>query len=35
LFNTERFTGQIEAAYTAMVGRHQSGLAPDHILVPN
>jgi protein O-GlcNAc transferase len=35
LFNTERFTGHVEAAYTAMVGRHYAGLAPDHILVPN
>jgi predicted O-linked N-acetylglucosamine transferase (SPINDLY family) len=35
LFNTEIFTGHVEAAYTAMVGRHHAGLAPDHILVPN
>ncbi len=35
LFDTELFTGHIEAAYTAMVLRHQSGLAPDHIAVPN
>jgi protein O-GlcNAc transferase len=35
LFNTELFTRHIEAAYTAMVLRHQAGLAPDHILVPN
>ena len=34
LFNTELFTRHIEAAYTAMCQRHQSGLAPDHILVP-
>lgn len=35
LFNTELFTGHIEAAYTAMYRRHQSGLAPDHIVLPN
>jgi len=35
LFNTELFTRHIEAAYTAMYLRHQSGLAPDHIVVPN
>ncbi len=35
LFNTELFTRHIEAAFTAMVQRHQSGLAPDHIVVPN
>jgi hypothetical protein len=35
LFNTECFTGHIEAAYTVMVGRHHAGLAPDHIFVPN
>jgi protein O-GlcNAc transferase len=35
LFNTELFTRHVEAAYTAMLRRHQSGLAPDHIVVPN
>ena len=35
LFNTELFTRHIEAAYTAMYQRHQSGLTPDHIVVPN
>jgi predicted O-linked N-acetylglucosamine transferase (SPINDLY family) len=35
LFNTELFTRHIEAAYTAMVRRQQSGLAPDHIAVPS
>ncbi len=35
LFNTELFTRHIEAAFTAMVQRHQSGLAPDHIVVAN
>jgi predicted O-linked N-acetylglucosamine transferase (SPINDLY family) len=35
LFNTELFTRHIEAAYTAMVERHRSGLAPDHIVVPD
>jgi hypothetical protein len=31
LFDTQLFTGHIEAAYTAMHARHQAGLAPDHI----
>jgi len=35
LFDTALFTGHIEAAYTAMYERHQAGLAPDHIVVPN
>jgi predicted O-linked N-acetylglucosamine transferase (SPINDLY family) len=35
LFNTNGFTRDIEAAYTAMHERHRAGLAPDHILVPN
>jgi protein O-GlcNAc transferase len=35
LFDTKRFTKNIEAAYTAMYERHQAGLAPDHIVVPN
>lgn len=35
LFDTALFTKHIEAAYTAMVERHQAGLAPDHIFVPN
>ncbi len=34
LFDTKRFTGHIEAAYTAMHERHRAGLAPDHIVVP-
>jgi predicted O-linked N-acetylglucosamine transferase (SPINDLY family) len=33
LFDTERFTRHIEAAFTAMHARHQAGLAPDHIAV--
>jgi len=33
LFDTKLFTGDIEAAYIAMVDRHQAGLAPDHIVV--
>jgi protein O-GlcNAc transferase len=33
LFDTQRFTQNIEAAYTAMVARHQAGLAPDHITI--
>jgi len=35
LFDTKRFTKHIEAAYTAMYERHQAGLAPDHIVIPN
>jgi protein O-GlcNAc transferase len=35
LFDTRRFTQNIEAAYTAMVARHQAGLAPDHIAISN
>jgi predicted O-linked N-acetylglucosamine transferase (SPINDLY family) len=34
LFDTGLFTGHLEAAYTAMSGRYQAGLAPDHIEVP-
>lgn len=33
LFDTARFTRNIEAAYVAMVERHRDGLAPDHIQV--
>ena len=33
LFDTKRFTKNIEAAYTAMYERHQAGLAPDHIAI--
>jgi predicted O-linked N-acetylglucosamine transferase (SPINDLY family) len=35
LFDTARFTRHIEAAYAAMHDRHQAGLAPDHISVPD
>jgi protein O-GlcNAc transferase len=35
LFDTRLFTKHIEAAYTAMHERHQTGLAPDHIVVPS
>jgi predicted O-linked N-acetylglucosamine transferase (SPINDLY family) len=35
LFDTQRFTAHIEAAYTAMHARHQAGLAPDHIAISN
>jgi predicted O-linked N-acetylglucosamine transferase (SPINDLY family) len=35
LFDSELFTKQIEAAYTAMYERYHSGLPPDHIYVPN
>jgi protein O-GlcNAc transferase len=32
-FNTELFTTHLEAAYTLMVERYRSGLAPDHFVV--
>jgi predicted O-linked N-acetylglucosamine transferase (SPINDLY family) len=35
LFDTKLFTKHIEAAYIAMYERHQAGLAPDHISIPN
>ena len=35
LFDTKRFTKNIEAAYAEMFQRHQTGLAPDHIVVSN
>jgi protein O-GlcNAc transferase len=35
LFDTKRFTRQLEAAYVAMHERYQAGLAPDTIVVPN
>jgi predicted O-linked N-acetylglucosamine transferase (SPINDLY family) len=31
LFDTQRFTRDLERAYEAMVSRHRRGLAPDHI----
>jgi protein O-GlcNAc transferase len=31
LFDTQRFTQSIEAAYDAMYRRHQAALPPDHI----
>ncbi|HKH81346.1 MAG TPA: tetratricopeptide repeat protein [Methylovirgula sp.] len=34
LFDTERFTRHLEAAYTAMYERYQGDLPPDHIYVP-
>ncbi len=34
LFDTERFTRHLEAAYTAMYERYQADLPPDHIYVP-
>jgi predicted O-linked N-acetylglucosamine transferase (SPINDLY family) len=34
LFDTERFTKHIEAAYAAMHRRHQESLAPDNIAIP-
>jgi hypothetical protein len=33
LFDTELFTKNIEAAYSEMYKRHQSGLAPDYIAI--
>ena len=33
LFDTRRFTGHIEAAYTAMYERYQAGLLPGHIAI--
>ena len=33
LFDTQRFTRDIEAAYTAMYERHRADLAPEHIYV--
>ena len=35
LFDTKLFTKHIEAAYTAMYERYQTGLPPDHIVIPN
>ena len=35
LFDTKLHTKHIEAAYTAIYERHQAGLAPDHIVIPN
>ncbi len=35
LFDTRLFTRHLEAAYIAMYERHQAGLAPDHICVPD
>jgi protein O-GlcNAc transferase len=35
LFDTRLFTRHIEAGYTAMWQRHQAGLPPDHITVPD
>jgi predicted O-linked N-acetylglucosamine transferase (SPINDLY family) len=35
LFDSELFTKQIEAAYTAMYQRYHAGLPPDHIYVAN
>ncbi|MGO9329636.1 MAG: tetratricopeptide repeat protein [Steroidobacteraceae bacterium] len=35
LFDTKHFTKHIEAAYTAMYERHQAGLPPAQIIIPN
>ena len=34
LFDSKRFTHNLEAAYQTMLERHAAGLPPDHILVP-
>jgi protein O-GlcNAc transferase len=34
LFDTKLYTKHLEAAYTAMYERFQSGLEPDHIIMP-
>ena len=34
LFDTRLFTRHLEAAFTAMVQRHQAGQPPDAIVVP-
>ncbi|MEP7031370.1 MAG: tetratricopeptide repeat protein [Pseudolabrys sp.] len=34
LFDTQRTAKHLEAGYLAMVQRHQAGLPPDHIIVP-
>ncbi|NTW63108.1 MAG: UDP-N-acetylglucosamine-peptide N-acetylglucosaminyltransferase, partial [Chlorobiaceae bacterium] len=33
LFDTGRFTRNIEAAYRAMYERYQEGLPPDHLFI--
>jgi protein O-GlcNAc transferase len=35
LFDTRLFTKHLESAYIAMYQRHQAGLAPDRIIIPN
>jgi protein O-GlcNAc transferase len=35
LFDTKLFAEHIEVAYTMMYERHQAGLAPDHLIIPN
>jgi protein O-GlcNAc transferase len=35
LFDTERFARNMEAAHIEMHRRHQAGLPPDHIAIPN
>ena len=34
LFDTQLLTKHIEAAYAAMYERYQTGLPPDHIVIP-
>jgi protein O-GlcNAc transferase len=34
LFDTQRFTRHMEAAFAAMYLRYQTGLPPEHISVP-
>ena len=33
LFNTEQFTGNIEAAYTEMYSRYVNGKKPEHLVL--
>jgi len=34
LYDTAQYTGDLEAAYVAMMERYRAGLPPDHIRVP-
>jgi predicted O-linked N-acetylglucosamine transferase (SPINDLY family) len=34
LYDTARYTGDLEAAFVAMMERHRAGLPPDHIRLP-
>ena len=35
LFDTPKFTRDLESAYETMMSRWQAGLAPDHIVIAN